>query len=396
MKRLLAFLVGLTAVFLLGGCSSQGKPADPPPSVQAEARENGVVVTFPMADGVEYWIFYAPSNSLTSTNFTTVSGGRLLPGAVSPQLIAGLTNGTTYYFTINGRTHGGPGGPGTPLVSATPRLAGSDWAAGVPIAPTDIRSVAYGTQFVAVGAGGKMFSSSDGIAWTAQSFVASGELSRIRYGAGIYVALGAGALILTSSDTATWNVQTTDTTSDLHDLTTDSIGTYVAVGANGVIVVSSGGGSWSRASSGTGSNLYSVMYAGGRYVAVGAGGIAVTSTDAVNWTSVPSQSTRDLRSITYDFALGRFVAVGAAGTVVTSTDGLTWTLQAPLSAKDLNEVLVGSQVVAVGADGVIFISADGLSWQAAASGTSSTLNAVAYGNSGYVAVGAAGASLRSY
>lgn len=396
MKRLFSFLVGLTAAVLLGGCNSQGKPADPPQSIQADARENGVVVSFPMAEGVEYWIFYAPSNSLTSTNFTTVPGGRVLPAAVSPQLIAGLTNGTTYYFTINGRTRGGPGGPGTPLVSATPRLAGSDWRTGAPIAPTDIRSVAYGSFFAAIGAGGRMFSSTDGIAWTALSFVASGELNRIRYGIGIYAALGAGGLVMTSSDTATWTVQTTEATSDLHDLTTDGVGTYVAVGANGTIVVSSGGGSWSRVSSGTGNNLYGVMYAGGRYVAVGAGGIAVTSTDALNWTSVPSQSTQDLRSVTYHDTLGRFVAVGAAGTVVTSGDGLTWTGQAPLSAKDLNEVLVGGQLVAVGADGVIFTSADGLSWQAASSATSSTLNGLAYGNSRYVAVGAGGASLTSY
>ena len=143
MKRLFVWLAGMLAIALLAGCDSGGKSADPPASVVAQARENSVLVTFPMVDGVEYWLFYAPTGELTSTNFNSVAGGKVITAAWSPQLVSGLTNGVTYYFTMNGRTAGGPGGTGTPLVSATPRLAGATWTAGAPIVAGDLRGTAF-------------------------------------------------------------------------------------------------------------------------------------------------------------------------------------------------------------------------------------------------------------
>src|ERR1039457_5054324 len=112
MTRFRAFMAAMTAISLLGGCGNQGKSADAPATIQVTPGDTSVVVSFAMDPGVEYWVFSAPSSSLNSTNFTTVLGGRATIGAISPQVISGLLNGTTYYFTINGRTNGGPGGPG--------------------------------------------------------------------------------------------------------------------------------------------------------------------------------------------------------------------------------------------------------------------------------------------
>src|SRR5450759_3843139 len=130
MTRLLVFIAAMTAISLLADCSNQGKSANAPAALQATEGDTSVVVSFFMDPGVDYWVFYAPSSSLTSTNFNTVPGGKVITNAVSPQVVAGLTNGTTYYFTINGRTNNGPGGPGTALVSATPRIAGDSWNLG--------------------------------------------------------------------------------------------------------------------------------------------------------------------------------------------------------------------------------------------------------------------------
>ena len=396
MKQLLACLVGLLAVLQLGGCSSQGKSAPPPASVQAEARENGVLVTFPMEEGVEYWLFYAPSASLTSTNFISVAGGKVRTGAVSPVLVPLLENGTTYYFTINGRTQGGPGGTGTPLVSATPRLAGGTWSAAAAIPSADLRGTAFGGVFIAVGANGAMFSSPDGISWTALNFVVASDLNSVSFVNNVYMAVGAGGVLLASTDAATWTQQTTGTASDLQAVAGNGAGTYVVVGAGGAIIASTGGGGWTAASSGTSGRLYGASFGNGRFVAVGAGGVALTSADGLSWTAVSSQTNSDLRSVAYSASASLFVAVGAAGSLATSPDGITWTARAPISTRTMNAVIAGSQFVAVGNEGTILTSVDGIAWQAAASGTLVNLFGTAYGNSHYVAAGAAGTNLTAY
>ena len=396
MKQLLACLTGLFAALLLGGCSSQGKSAPPPVSVQVEARDNSALVTFSMEDGVEYWLFYAPSSSLTATNFTSILGGRMLTGAISPQVIGGLDNGTAYYFTVNGRTHGGPGGTGTPLASAMPRLAGGSWRAGTPVSGGDLRGVTFGGVFVAVGAGGAMFSSSDGISWTALNFVVANDFNAVSFVNNVYVAVGAGGTLLASADATTWTQQATGTASDLHAVAGDGLGKYVVVGAGGTIIVTAPGGTWTAASTGTTSRLYGASYGNGRFVAVGAGGVVLTSTDALTWAVVASQTSSDLRSVAYSSTASLFVAVGVAGALVTSPDGMTWTPQAPVSNRTLNAVVGGSQFVAVGNEGAIFTSADGVSWHPAVSGTGVSLFAAAYGNSHYAVAGAAGTNLTAY
>ena len=85
MTRLLAFMAAITAISLLAGCSNQGKSASAPSTIQATAGDTSVVVSFFMEPGVDYWVFYAPSDSLTSTNFNTVPGGKAVTNAVSPR-----------------------------------------------------------------------------------------------------------------------------------------------------------------------------------------------------------------------------------------------------------------------------------------------------------------------
>ncbi len=392
MTRLLVFIVAMTSLSLLAGCGNQGKGADAPATIQATPGDTSVVVSFPMESNVEYWLFSAPSSSLTSTNFTTVLGGRVITGAVSPQVVAGLVNGTTYYFTINGRTNNGPGGPGTALVSATPRAAGNTWNLRLPLISSDLRGAAFGTVFVVVGANGAMFSTLDGASWTALNYVVTSDLNAVFYGSGRYVAVGAGGVALLSTDAITWGPVTSGTPNHLYAGASNGT-VYLAVGANGAFTVSGDGTTWGVGNAGTSKDLFGLAYGNGLWVAVGANGVIVTSPDTATWQAVASQTSSDLKAVTYSATAATFVAVGAGGTVVTSPDGVTWTARAPISSATLTGVSFGSQFAAVGNNGGIFASVDGINWQAVPSGTTSNLSSVTFGNFRFLAAGAAGTNL---
>src|SRR5450759_4069775 len=163
MRRLLMLVAAILAGLLVAGCGSSGNSADAPASVVAVAGDGIITVTWPMASGVDYWLFYANSTSISTSNWITIPGSISVLGAASPYVATGLANGAVYSFTLNGRTHGGPGGEGTPSVSAIPRLAGTvtaslsaPWTAGTALGANDLRGVTWGTVFVAVGANGAM------------------------------------------------------------------------------------------------------------------------------------------------------------------------------------------------------------------------------------------------
>jgi len=76
-----------------GNTSSQGKYVDPPTSVSASAGNAQATVTFtlPVYDGKE-----------TATYVATASpGGATASGSSSPLVVTGLSNGTSYTFTVS-------------------------------------------------------------------------------------------------------------------------------------------------------------------------------------------------------------------------------------------------------------------------------------------------------
>ena len=157
MKRYHHFFAAAFATFILGGCLGGqfdlGSSANPPADVKLVAGDGTVTATWTMAPNVEYWIFSAVADSISTDNWARLLGARATIAAVSPQVISGLSNDIKYSFTVNGRVDGGPGGPGSTSISVVPRLAGAEWSVGKPLA-NDLRGTVYGTVFVAVGAGG--------------------------------------------------------------------------------------------------------------------------------------------------------------------------------------------------------------------------------------------------
>lgn len=402
MKQFIAaILMALGAALFLSGCEV-GSTAEPPEAVevQAIAGDGSVTLTWEMTPGVEYWAFSAAADVITPENCSSLPECKTILSVTSPLVVSGLTNGTTYSFTINGRIDGGAGGPGSASVSAVPRMAGATWNAGAALGTADLHGVTYGAAFLAVGAGGALLSSTNAIEWTALPSGVATDLSAAVYGNSSYVVAGKGGVMLLSTDElATWTQPVSGTLNDLHALTYSG-SLFLAVGANGTIVSSYDGISWTVQLSGTSSHLYGVTYGNGLYVAVGAAGTVLTSVDGGVWQTIGTQTGLDLKGVAY--GASTFVAIGAAGALLTSMDGINWVLQVPIASSPFLNALTygnefyGAQFVAVGNNGAIYTSTDGVAWVSPASGNTSNLYAVAYGNYGYSAVGAAGVNLTAF
>lgn len=413
MKRrsiLIVLIVTLSTLLFMSGCGSKlGSSASPPGDLQVVAGDSSVTATWTMAPGVQYWLLLAPGDNIATANWTTLPGARSVIGAISPQLVPGLINGQVYSFVMDARVDGGPAGSSSNTVVATPRQAGAIWNAGNSMGSMNLTGVTFGTVFTAVGSGGAIFSSTDGINWTPQvNPYPSASLNAVHY-AGNYLAVGASGTVLLSSDAFTWTQQPSGTGSDLYAVASNGAGQFVATGANGTIIASGNGSTWGSATSGTTANLNAVVYGNGMYVAVGANGSMLNSTDGLNWQSANSATSANLYGIAYGTFISpvsativtAFVAVGASGTMVTSRDGLNWTAEAPVTSNTLTAIDFGRQFVAVGSNGRLLTSTDGATWvvqpQApSVTPTSNKLNAVAHNLYGYIAVGSAGTNLSSF
>jgi hypothetical protein len=402
MKKFLArSLLVLGALFVTGCNVGGGSSTSPPTDVKVVAGDGGATVSWTMQSGVEYWVFSAAASSIDTSSWSTLPQAKVVRNATSPQIIAGLTNGTTYSFTVNGRTSGGPGGTGSPSISIVPRLSGLSWTPGAPLASSNLKGLSYVLLtspglFVTVGAAGTAFASSDAINWTAVTSGVTTDLNGVAYGGGKFVAVGAGGAIVNSVDATTWATVSSGTTNDLYAITLGGNG-LVAVGANGTILRSSdGGSSWGLQASGTTNNLYGVTYANALYIAVGANGTVLYSTDGNSWAISPTPAgTADLKGVAYSLGV-LYVAVGAAGTMISSPDLVTWTTIAPVTTNSLNSIALGGEYTAVGDNGTILASSDGVNWAIIPSGTTNNLNAILFALIGYSAVGVGGVNLTSY
>jgi hypothetical protein len=397
-------LVLLTAV--LTSCGG-GSAAPAPTGLAVQVSESSATVSWNMVEGVEYWLFYGPTSTMPAS-VASMSDWIRAPNAqtairvASPLVVSGLSYSIPYSFSVNGRTDGGPGGPGATAVVATARPAGSSWTVGTSIgagAP-DLRGMASGGVFVAGGVGGSLYSSTDGATWSGLIAVTSNTLNGGWY-YNTYKMVGDKGTVITSADAATWTAQASGTTQNLYAIAANGFSLNVAVGANGTIVTSADGITWSAAVSGTTRDLYAVNYSpynSGTWIAVGAGGTLLKSADGVTWASVASNVSADLRGVANGLSSSTgaivFTAVGAAGTVLNSADGTTWVAQTLPGGATLNAVSAGAQFVAVGNAGSIFTSGDAQSWVVVSPApTSGNLLAVARGSLRYAAVGAGGINL---
>jgi hypothetical protein len=154
------------------------------------------------------------------------------------------------------------------------------------------------TIYVAGCDSGQLFSSTDsGVTWTSRtSQFGADRIHAIAYGNGIFVAVGAAGKISTSTDGITWTARTANMAANIINSVEFLNGNFVAVGqgangGTGGITTSTDGITWTKRTTptGMGNTLYHVAYGNGYYVAVGSltTTAGVYSTNLSTWTVLP-------------------------------------------------------------------------------------------------------------
>jgi len=201
-----------------------------------------------------------------------------------------------------------------------------------------------GGQFVAVGRGGRLARSLDGLAWTVFQGPGHEDLEGVAYGNGRFVAVGDNGTIWTSLDGQAWTAQHVATAADLHAVADGPQG-FVAVGAGtmtlfgGVLLTSADGVRWRDENLvfPIGGPPQAISIAAGRTVM--AGSEVVFLRDAaghLNDTSQGLVGNTGLLGVTYDGQ--RFITTGWSGYVATSPDGMAWRFQATGTQAPLRDV----------------------------------------------------------
>lgn len=183
----------------------------------------------------------------------------------------------------------------------------------------DFRSVASGAgQYVIVGSK-TVLSSSDLKIWRHSAPETTNDFTKVRFLNGQFMALGVGGALRMSSDGITWASRTSGVSTALLDGAYGA-GRYIAVGESGAIVGSVDGLAWEKFLTGVTTPLRAIAYGNGIFVAVGDGGVVLTSETGTGW-RLRASSGKTFRFL--EFADNRFIA-GDGSAVFQSTDGRTW------------------------------------------------------------------------
>lgn len=233
--------------------------------------------------------------------------------------------------------------------------------------------------------------------WTVRDAALSDNLYGITYGNGQFVAVGKGGTIITSPDGIAWTKQTSGVKINLLSIafgTPNGNNLFVAVGGDllgtsGVILTSPDGVAWTRKDDGQGNieALLTVIFANNIFVVSGKDGSFFVSADGEKWEMKDSDADYIITGLAFGSNL--FVGVGNSNPILTSTDGNVWDpvshVEIPANLYDLT--FGNNSFVAVGAEGTVFTSPDGKIWTERDSGISTFLFGAGYGRGIYVAVG---------
>ena len=265
-----------------------------------------------------------------------------------------------------------------------------------------LNSVAFGDGvFVAVGDSDRAFANA-GNGWT-PFLTGAPPLDGIVWSQrlGTFVAVGDGGAIVTSTDGVNWALQSSPTTFNLFGIAAGD-GGLIAVGDGGTILVSTDGVNWAQRDSGTDATLYGVAIGrAGAVVAVGASGAVLVSIDAgvtwqVNFVAFPDVAIGDLKGIAY--GTSGWVTVGDFGVILHGENPATstWDVVGNAILPDLNGVVfVQGNYTVLGDKGRILTSPDGVIYTQVVSNSGQFLFGTAFGNATYYVVGSGGRALRS-
>lgn len=278
------------------------------------------------------------------------------------------------------------------------------------------------SQIVAVGTGGTILTSPDGVNWTSQKTDIKSIVATVVYANNQYTAFAADNgtdAILSSLDGITWQSTIIGRTFFPYNSLIWDGKQYLALNSSwGIIYTSPDSIHWTERLSGCSCDSIAVSNNTQKpmYVVVGGGtdshnssGNVITSPDGIHWTSI-TQDLPCIKSVTW--GNNQFIAVGDKGGyddqyeagILTSPDGQKWTWQSiggtgmwlsTVTWGNNEYVAVGEDTVANHSRGISFTSPDGINWTKHITGSDKLLFKVKWINNQFVGVGAAGTILTS-
>lgn len=257
-------------------------------------------------------------------------------------------------------------------------------------------------QYVAVGGGSLIMTSTDAVTWDAPIPLPNGvsvTLNSIVYGNSVYMIAGDSGVLVTTTDLQDFrfsglSLNPATITGISNGLEAEN-GLFVLGADSGQIRTSTNGLTWSVSPSTATQNINAVTFGGGQYLLGGNNRLLQTSTDAITWTDRDSGLTTTTSAINaIIYGNGIYVYGATGGAVATSTDGVTWTAQNSTVATVINDLLYAGGVYLLATNGttanVLRRSTDAVTWTGVTFGATATILTLLYGNSAYVAGGNAG------
>lgn len=240
----------------------------------------------------------------------------------------------------------------------------------------------------------------DSAAWLVRESNLQYWLNDVTWSDSLFVAVGNGGTIITSPNGIDWTIQVSNTDVRLNEIEwLDS--QFYAVGDSGTILLSPDGANWTTVNTGPDNYwLQAVTSSGDTMVAAGqiypsGKAYMMTSLDGVMWTENPfvPQTGRYITDLAWSGQ--QYVATTAVqytpndGRVMTSVDGLTW-VEVAISTQWTSTLSIlwdGAQFVAGGVVGHMYMSPDGINWTELETPTSTNFMAVASSPYDLIALG---------
>jgi hypothetical protein len=206
----------------------------------------------------------------------------------------------------------------------------------------------------------------DGNTWT-NAYVGAINCLSVAFGLGQYVAVGDGGAIFTSTNLSIWTPQNA-TVCPIVALVS---GNGVSVGISGDcgMIYSSEDGVHYVQRRGCGGVLTGLDFGNGIFVTAGSVGILVSS-DGTNWTSVPYPPIGELPSLRFEQGLW----VAAYKGIISSEDGTNWFLRVQNPGYLTGLTYGNNRWVGFGWHGAIWSSPDGTNWLNCSFPTSANLS----------------------
>jgi hypothetical protein len=359
--------------------------------------------------------FTAPSNNggnvITGYTVTSIPSGGTDTNAGSTSLshtITGITNGTSYTFTVTATNAAGTSSASTASNAVTPQPAaytGTVTYGTFPTTGTWLAGTYGGGQFVLLSSsGGKVMTSPDGSSWTSQTATTADTWNWAAYGNGVYVAISNGTAktnALTSSDGITWTNNTGVLPSGVRTGLSFSNGLFVVTYGSSVsnsVYYSSNGTSWTQSGAlGQTGSWYGPTYANGKWTVVtstNAASVSTSTDNAATWTRTAIAGTnlnQAWNHLMYDSIIGRYQINTVSSTTFNgaySTNGTTFTgANMPAGGPNWTCGAGGNGAFISGVNavpGTVGYSTDGASWASfTPTGNYAAVNVV-YGNGKYI------------